>query len=129
MQSGRIACVIDPDLNARELLREYLSEAGFEVTDFSDPSYGLEQIQRLAPVVVVAEVLGMPIDGFAVCRGVRLQEGLTGTAVVLTSFLFAEDRTREVDADAFLLKPFEKGKVLNVVEEAIGRRRALQGAP
>lgn len=129
MMSGRVACVIDPDVNARELLREYLGEAGFEVADFSDPSYGLEQIRRLAPLVVVAEVLGMPIDGFAVCRGVRDQKELAGTAVILASFLLAEDRAVEADADAFLLKPLERRTVLSVVEEAIGRRRTLQGAP
>ena len=65
------ALVIDDDIVMRIALQDYLSEAGFVVTEAADGLSGLAQFEKVNPDIVLLDVSMPGIDGFDTCRRLR----------------------------------------------------------
>ena len=60
-----LVLVVENDPKGADLLRIYLSEAGYTVDVARDGAEGLEKIRRLAPAAVVLDILLPKLDGWA----------------------------------------------------------------
>jgi PAS domain S-box-containing protein len=102
--------VVEDDFDAAELLAEYLSSLGHEVTIAHDGPAAIEAAASADPEVVVLDI-GLPgMDGYEVAR--RLVSGARGSPpvlVALTGYGQEEDRARSRAAGFahHLTKPFE----------------------
>ena len=99
--------VIEDESSIADLLRIYLSRAGYGVHVERDGGLGLAQVRTLRPAAIVLDV-GLPtLDGIEVCRRLRAQEDWT-------PIIFVTARDDEVDrvlglelgADYYVTKPF-----------------------
>jgi len=80
-QNGIRVMVVDDSLLACNLVREGLTQQGFEVSTFQDPFSALEQVDQLKPSIVLTD-LDMPgIDGAELCR--RLKDGPASSTPVI----------------------------------------------
>src|SRR5215204_5715493 len=66
--------VVDDDPKIVRLVRTYLEREGFEVETASDGPGALEAIERLAPALVVLDLMLPRLDGHGVMRAVRADE-------------------------------------------------------
>ena len=111
--------IADPDAAVRELVSQFVSEAGYEVVCTTEGYEALDTARKLLPAAVLADVLLPKLDGLALCR---LLKGDPDTqhivTVVVFSVLAAEERSKRAGADAFIKKPLEKNRVLKILERA-----------
>ncbi len=126
------ALIIDDEQLAREEL-EFLLQSSDDVEVLAQGSNGIEAvdlIRRHRPDVVFLDVQMPGLDGFAVLR--RLLEVGGGRALPQIIFATAFDqyavRAFDVNAIDYLLKPFDRTRVLQALERARGRLQA-RGAP
>jgi len=129
---GRHLLVVDDDDRIRELLKEYLSRAGFRVTAASGGAPARRLLATLDFDLAVFDVMMPGEDGFSLTRWLRAQRGVCGKTPVLmlTARGEASDRIEglKTGADDYLPKPFEPEELLLRIE-AILRRAQDRPAP
>jgi DNA-binding response OmpR family regulator len=127
---SRRALVVDDEAALTEVVSSYLRREGFEVHAAHDGPRALAIAGDVDPDVVVLDV-GLPgIDGFEVCR--RLRVFSDAYVIMLTA------RDTEVDtvvglsvgADDYITKPFSPRELVARIQAMLRRpRRATQDAP
>lgn len=119
--------VVDDDDRIRELLKEYLSRAGFRVTVAADAAAARRLLETLDFDLLVLDVMMPGEDGVSLTRAVRARTGAVAATpiLMLTARGAAGDRIEGLTAgvDDYLSKPFEPRELLLRIE-AILRRAA-----
>src|ERR1051325_4709766 len=119
-QSGSaLILVVERDPNIRELETYFLNEAGFDVEFAPDGEAAFDRARHLKPDIIITEVLVPKLDGLALCRPVKKDDGLGQTIVLVFSILAVESRAREAGADAFLMKPLAEKRLVETVKELL----------
>lgn len=126
-QEGRRALILVVERNpaVQRLEKFFLEQAGYTVEFVSDGNSALTRARELRPNILVTEILVPKLDGLSLCRALKSDPLTREIRVLVFSHLHAEDRAREVEADAFLLKPLNEQLLVETVERLI----ALQPKP
>ena len=111
--------VVDDDKAVRESLRRSLEFNGYAVSLAADGAEALAGIGRIAPDVVVMDVMMPRLDGIEATKSLR-KAGNDVPILVLTARDAVGDRVEGLDAgaDDYLTKPF-------ALQELLARLRAL----
>jgi two-component system, OmpR family, phosphate regulon response regulator OmpR len=122
--------VVDDDDRIRELLKQYLTRAGFRVTAAPAGPQARTLLGTLDFDLAVFDVMMPGEDGFSLVRWLREQKGHAGRTPVLmlTARGLSEDRIEglKLGADDYLAKPFEPEELLLRIEAIL---RRAQGRP
>ena len=116
--------VVERNPVVQRLERFFLEQAGYTVEFASDGQSALERARELRPRIVVTEIMVPVLDGLSLCRILKSEPETAHARVLIFSHLHAEDRAREVGADAFLLKPFSEERLIETVEKLIVAQKA-----
>jgi len=117
--TSELILLVDDEPSIVQLVRMYLERENFRVEAAGDGEAALESIKRLDPALVVLDVMLPKLDGFEVCRRLRL--GNNPVAIIM---LTARDEDidkilgLELGADDYLTKPFNP-------RELVARAKAL----
>jgi len=111
--------VVERNPVVQHLERYFLEQAGYTVEFAGDGVFALERARELRPRIVVTEIMVPALDGLNLCRMLKSDPNTAHTRVLIFSHLHAEDRAREVGADAFLLKPIDEELLIDTVEKLI----------
>ncbi len=124
--------IIDDDARLAQMVTDYLSPSGYQVTHASDGESGLEQLPLLQPELVILDLMMPGMDGLEVCRRIRsLPHALARVPVLmLTAKGDPMDRIigLELGADDYLPKPFEPRELLARIRAVLRRRGEPGGA-
>jgi DNA-binding response OmpR family regulator len=113
--------VVDDEPKIREVVHDYLVDAGFHVVEAADGAKALERIAAQPPDLVVLD-LGLPaVDGLEVARVVRGRSNLP--IIMLTARGEEIDRVvgLELGADDYLVKPFSPRELVARVKAVLRR--------
>ena len=116
--AGECILIVDDEANIIDLTRLYLERDGFRVEAARDGASALERIRALQPALVVLDLMLPEIDGFEVCRRVRVDSDVP--IIMLTAREDDVDKIvgLELGADDYLTKPFNP-------RELVARIRAI----
>jgi DNA-binding response OmpR family regulator len=121
-----LVLIIEDEPAIADIIRLYLTRAGYGVHHERDGELGLAAITRLKPAAVILDV-GLPgIDGIEVCRRMR-------SAHDWTPVLFVTARDDEVDrilglelgADDYVTKPFSPRELVARVTSVLRRAHGV----
>jgi two-component system response regulator ResD len=126
-ETGGTILIIEDEANIVDLVRLYVEEAGFSLAAAEDGPSGLATYERIAPDLIILDLMLPGMDGYEVCKRIRAQ-GHT-PILMLTARRTEDDRVLGLDlgADDYLTKPFSPRELVSRVR-AILRRTSLQGA-
>jgi two-component system, OmpR family, phosphate regulon response regulator OmpR len=104
--------LIEDDARLAEMVRDYLTQAGFRVARAASGSSGLAMHTRDAFDAIILDLMLPDMDGLDVCRQVRARAATP--ILMLTARGDAMDRVigLEMGADDYLPKPFEPRELL-----------------
>ncbi|MDO9637809.1 MAG: response regulator [Pseudotabrizicola sp.] len=109
---------IDDSLTMREMLRQTLTEAGFDVVLAEDGIDGLNQLPDVAPDLILTD-LNMPnMDGFGLIEAVRKGDIAPRVPIlVLTteSATTLKERARQAGATGWITKPFDEQSLVSTI--------------
>jgi two-component system cell cycle response regulator len=114
MQSMNTVLIIDDEPVAREALEALLAAEGYQLEFAVDGLQGLARAAELYPDIILLDVMMPGIDGFEVCRRLRVDPVLAEVPVVMITAL--DDQASrlhgiEAGADDFISKPFDKSEL------------------
>ena len=129
MTEQRHVLVVDDDDRIRDLLRRFLSRAGFRVTVASDAAAARRMAETLTFDLVVVDVMMPGEDGFSFTRWLR-KRGST-PVLILTARGLPDDRIEglSLGADDYLAKPFEPQELLLRIEAILRRAGPAPSGP
>jgi DNA-binding response OmpR family regulator len=117
-----LVLLADDEPSIRETLGFILEMEGFNVASAEDGEQALSEIRRLRPRAVLLDAMMPRRDGFDVCRTVKADPTLSGTAVVILTALGQQaDRRRalEAGADFFVVKPFDDEELVALLRRLV----------
>jgi two-component system, LytTR family, response regulator LytT len=120
------ALIIDDEPLARQELQYLLERAG-GVEVLAQGTNGIEAVELIRehrPDVVFLDVQMPGLDGFAVLKKLLDRKLPMPQVVFATAFNQYAVRAFEVNAVDYLLKPFDRKRVLQTIEKAMARRSA-----
>jgi len=117
--------VVDDDDEIRELLCDYLKDAGYNVLAAADGEQMREQLARTKVDLVVLDLMLPGEDGLSLCRQLQATPGLA--VIMLSAKGSTLDRIigLEVGADDYLAKPFEPRELIARIKAVLRRPQRL----
>lgn len=121
--------VAEDDEMQAELIRRSLLAEGHTATVVHDGRAALDAARRLAPDLVVLDLMLPVIDGFGVCRVLRQDDAGCDIPVVMLTARSAEDDVLlglELGADDYMTKPYSPRELMARIRTVL--RRSGRGA-
>lgn len=118
--------VVDDDREIRNLLTEYLTQAGFRVTAVGDGKTMRRTLEANRIDLVILDLMLPGEDGLSLCRDLRTRSNSL-PVLMLTARGDEVDRIvgLEMGADDYLAKPFNPRELLARIKTILRRAQAL----
>ena len=115
----RILVVEDQEDN-RQILRDLLSNAGFEMIEAEDGQQALTQAAKHKPDLILMDIQLPLLDGYEATRRIKADPALNAIPIiVVTSYALSgdEDKAHAAGCDAYVAKPFSPRALLAKIRE------------
>ncbi|HET8649470.1 MAG TPA: type II/IV secretion system protein [Gemmatimonadales bacterium] len=125
-RGARVLLVEDED-QLRRVMKDLLERDGYVVAEARDGIQALDQVDRLAPDIIMLDLNLPGLDGYGVLAQLRSRPATSRIPVVVLTAKGDEDnevRVFEMGADDFLTKPFRARALSARLEAVLSRRRA-----
>lgn len=112
--SARILVIEDTEDN-RQIMRDLLTSAGFEVLEAEDGLAGVTAARQHKPDVILMDIQLPEIDGYEAARRIKAIPELAKIPIIaVTSYALSgdEERTRQAGCDGYVAKPFSPRQLL-----------------
>lgn len=115
--------VVEDDFDIRELLQNFLQEAGYEVATANDGVEALSLFAGQRYDLIILDILLPKIDGYGVCELIRKQSDVP--IIMLTALSGEEDQIRGLDlqVDDYITKPFSMPILLRKIAAVLRRSK------
>src|SRR5258708_34827238 len=120
--------LIDDDLQILPLLQKGLAYEGFEVYTAVDGETGLAAVKQYQPHLVLLDIAMPGLDGFEVCRRLRLQQDIAIIMLTARDEVIDMVSALNLGADDYVPKPFAFDELVARVR-AVLRRHNAGGEP
>jgi len=122
--------VVEDEEDIARLICHNLSAAGFESQSFVSGHSVISEALRTPPALFLLDVMLPGIDGFELCRQIRLHPILSSTPVIFLTAKIAEAekiRGLELGGDDYVTKPFSPRELVARIRTVLrGARQAPQ---
>ncbi len=117
-----VLIVEDEDL-MREVLRDYFSDADYEVSEARDGIKAIELAEEFEYDIILLDIMLPELDGFSVCR--RIRKTKDTPIIIITARSDEDDKLigYELGADDYITKPFSPKVLLAKANALIKRAR------
>ena len=136
MGSGQHILIVDDEPNVGDVLSLYLRRDNFRVSMARDGRAALDLIEQSPPDLIVLDLMLPHIDGLAIIRRVRGDEGHSGLLpevpiIILTAKGEESDRIigLELGADDYVVKPFSPREIVVRIKAVLRRSKGASLAP
>ncbi|MEM6448903.1 MAG: response regulator [Cyanobacteria bacterium P01_D01_bin.105] len=117
--------VVDDSPMLREMISSLLDKSGLTISVAKDGQEAMEKIAANPPDLVVLDVVMPNMNGYELCRWVKGDPATKNVLVILCSSKSEEfDRYWGIKqgADAYVIKPFRPGELLNTVQTLLASK-------
>ena len=111
--------VVEDDAAVRQLICEVLASEGFEVDAAADGRQALEKAAERRPSLLVLDLTLPLVSGPELVATLRRQDGPPIPILVISGDGHAPRKARELDAFAYLHKPFDIDTMIELVTRGL----------
>ena len=115
----RILVIEDTEDN-RQIVRDLLESAGYELIEALDGLEGVAAAEREHPDLILMDIQLPGIDGYEATRRIRAVLALAAVPIIaVTSYALSGDeaKTRAAGCDGYVAKPFSPRQLLAKIRE------------
>ncbi len=109
--------VIDDDATVRDLISEYLGQAGFTVITAAGGREGLKRAKEYHPIAITLDVMMPDIDGWTVLAALRGDPELADIPVVMATIVDEQRHGMTLGAVGYLTKPIERDRLIDLMRK------------
>ena len=123
MSGRRSILVVEDQEDNRTILRDLLTNAGFEVLEAVTGEEGVRMAEAHRPDLILMDIQLPVLDGYDATRRIKAREELRAVPVIaVTSYALSgdEEKARAAGCDGYVTKPFSPRALLAVVRSHLG---------
>ena len=120
--------VVDDDPTARELISDYLRQAGFSVITATGGRDGLKRAKEHHPIAITLDVMMPDLDGWTVLAALRGDPQLSDIPVVMATIVDERRQGMALGAVGYLTKPIDRDKLVELIRRNRNSGRACPRA-
>lgn len=130
MEKKKSVLVVEDDSSMGFLLKEYLTESGFEVLLCLDGDSGLETFQKNEVDLCLIDVMLPGMDGYTLAEKIR-KEVSSVPFIFLTARSMKEDKIKgfNLGCDDYVTKPFDEEELLCRIHAVLNRYQPMGLSP
>jgi len=116
---GKLILIVEDQEDNRKILRDLLSNSGFEVVEAVNGIDGVSMAQKLVPDLILMDIQLPGIDGYEATRQIKAKSELAAIPIiVVTSYALSGDdkKAYEAGCDDYMAKPFSPRVLLAKVQ-------------
>ncbi len=111
--------VAERDPITAQLEEYFLRKEGYEVRVVLDGRKAVQEARTMQPDLIIVDVILPGLNGLKVCEQLKADPETAHIALLVFSVLDVRDRALGAGADAFLLKPLEQPKLIEIVKSML----------
>jgi two-component system cell cycle response regulator DivK len=122
MSNKKILVVEDTEDN-RQILRDLLGMAGYDMIEANDGAEGVSQATQHKPDLILMDIQMPVMDGYEATRRIKADPELKSIPIVaVTSYALSgdEEKARAAGCDAYIAKPYSPRQMLAKVRQILG---------
>lgn len=123
-QPPKVVILMEDEDDIARLITHHLELAGFRVRRPNRASDLIAEAEKERPILFILDLMLPEIDGFQLCRTVKVHPYLKNVPVlVLTARTGVDDRNRALEngADHYVTKPFKTSALIETVRTLSGQ--------
>jgi two-component system, cell cycle response regulator DivK len=117
---SRCIVVVEDQMDNRQILRDLLGNAGYELLEAENGADALTTVARQRPDLILMDIQLPVMDGYEATRRLKSDPATQSIPIiVVTSYALSGDETkaREAGCDAYVTKPYSPRQLLGKVRE------------
>jgi signal transduction histidine kinase/CheY-like chemotaxis protein len=125
----RTILVADDEAHIRNLLRQELTESGYEVLEAADGKEALDAIRRQHPDLVILDVMMPEMNGFDVAAVLKNDPATMDIPILILSIVQDKERGFRLGVDRYLTKPIDTQELFQeigtLLEQGKSKRKVM----
>ncbi len=120
-----LVMVVDDSLTVRKITSRMLARENFEVVSAKDGVDGLQQLQDVAPDVILLDIEMPRMDGFEFARNVRADAKTKHIPIIMITSRTADKHRKhalELGVNEYMGKPYQEEQLLGLIRQFTRRR-------
>jgi CheY-like chemotaxis protein len=119
LRSAIMIMVAEKDPITAELEEYFLKQEGYDVLIVRDGAKAETEAEEKQPDLIILDIILPGLNGLKVCKALKDNEKTARIPIVVFSMLDARDRALAAGADAFLLKPIDQTRLIEIVKNML----------
>ncbi len=111
--------IVDDEAAIRELLRQELEGAGYEVLEAQNGMEALHRVKEQRPDLILMDVMMPQMNGFDTAAVLRNDPDTADLPIVMLSIVQDRERGYRLGIDRYLSKPIDKPQLLGEIESLL----------
>ncbi len=121
--------VVDDDTPIRSLLRQELTDAGYQVKEAADGKAALDLVRIKKPDLIILDVMMPEINGFDVAAVLKNDPETMDIPIIILSIIQDQERGLRIGVDRYLTKPIDTDQLFHEVgtllEQGVSKKKVL----
>ncbi len=121
--------VVDDDTPIRSLLRQELTEAGYQVKEAANGKAALDMVRLHKPDLIILDVMMPEINGFDVAAVLKNDPATMDIPIIILSIVQDKERGFKIGVDRYLTKPINTEQLFHEVdvllEQGVSKKKVL----
>ena len=117
---SRVILVVEDQEDNRQILRDLLKSADYEITEAENGEEALATVVRQRPGLILMDIQLPGIDGYEATRRIKSDPALCSIPIIaVTSYALSgdEDKCREAGCNDYVSKPYSPRQLLAKIRE------------
>jgi PAS domain S-box-containing protein len=119
---ANLVLIIDDDASVCQLMERNLDEEGFRSRIAHDGEEGLRMARQLHPSAIILDVVMSGLDGWGVLAALKGDARTARIPIIMVSMLDERERGLRMGADEYMLKPFGRDRLSDLLHKHLGDR-------
>lgn len=111
--------VVDDDTPIRSLLRQELTDTGYNVREAANGKAALDMVRLEKPDLIILDVMMPEINGFDVAAVLKNDPATMDIPIIILSIVQDKERGFRIGVDRYLTKPIDTEKLFHEVDELL----------
>jgi PAS domain S-box-containing protein len=121
-----LVLIIDDDASVCQLMKRNLDEEGFEARTAHSGEEGLRMAEELNPSAIILDAVMPGLDGWGVLAALKSDARTARIPIIMVSMLDERERGIRMGADEYMLKPFARDRLADLLHKHIGERQGAR---
>jgi CheY-like chemotaxis protein len=119
---GQKLLLADDSITIQKVVELILAEEGIEIMAVNNGEEALDAVPSFQPDIILADIDMPKMNGYQLCERLKKEESTRDIPVILLTAAFEpvdEELAQQVQADDFLVKPFESQDLLSKIRSVL----------